>query len=84
MTEDSSGESQTHRPYYPGTHTEPRHLQIGSADPVVRWGRPQSSVRLTEKHRWTLRGRRDGMWGKLLWVTRETSFVAGDGRGGAV
>jgi len=36
------------------------------------------------RSRWTLRGRRDGMRGKLHRVTRETSLVAGDGRNGSV
>ena len=63
---------------------EPRNLLIESADPVVRWGRPMPSVEITDRHRWALRGRRDGMRGKLHRVTREISFVAGDGRDGSV
>ncbi len=58
---------------------------IESADPVVRWGRPMPSVEITDiASRWTFRGRRDGMRGKLHRVTREISFVAGDGRDGTV
>ncbi len=64
---------------------EPRYALTESADPVVKRGRPVPSVKLTEKKsRWTLRGRRDGMRGKLHRVTREISFVAGDGRDGSV
>ncbi len=63
---------------------EPRYALTESADPVVKRGRPVPSVKLTEKNRWTLRGRRDGMGGKLHRVTREISFVAGDGRDGLV
>jgi len=52
---------------------------------VVKRGRPLPFVELTERgSRWALRGRRDGMWGKLRWVTREISPVAGDGRDGLV
>ena len=65
---------------------EPRNLLIESADPVVRWGRPVPSVMVNrgKKSRWAHRGRRDGMRGKLHRVTREISFVAGDGRDGSV
>lgn len=41
-------ESQTRRPYHQGTHRASK-LVIGSADPVVKWGRPQPSAEVTEQ-----------------------------------
>ena len=64
---------------------EPRNLLIESADPGGQMGKAGAICgNNRDRSRWALRGRRDGMWGKLWWVTREISFVAGDSRNGSV